>query len=103
MLSELLGSPDDFSGKTAYQKRLLQEDILFLSEDDYSLKTYLHKSVNENGGFNQIFPEQYKEFKRLINNLRDKEYSGQRGYLMKPRYKYKAFIISIERILQKKV
>lgn len=100
LLKELLGTPAEFKKKSAYDKRIIQEEILHLSEDDFSLKTYLHKSVNEVNNFHTIFPSEFDEFDSLINKLRTKQHSGQRGYLNRPSYKLANCVKEIHEILK---
>jgi len=98
-LSNKLGSPKSFLSKTAYERKLIQSEIENMSEDDYSLKTYLHRSVNEANSFNIIFPVEFETFTQSVKKVRSYEHPGQRGYMMSPVYKYKQLISGVSKIL----
>ena len=80
-LNRTLGSPEEFAKRTPYEKKLIQESLSYLNHDDYSLKSYLHSSVNKSDGFEKLFPDEFKRFEKLVEELHDWVYEGQRGYL----------------------
>lgn len=100
LLGQLLGNPKEFKEKPMYVKKMVQEDILHLSEDDFSLKTYLHKSVNEANNFHSIFPSEFDKFSVLINKLRTQKHKGQRSYLNRPSYKLANCVKEIHEIMK---
>lgn len=102
LLESLLGDPDLFRKKSQYNRKIIQEDILFLSEDDYTLKTYLHKSVNEVNNFHTIFPSEFNRFRILLSKLRSHKFPGQRGYMNKPSFKLTRYIKRVYEILESK-
>jgi hypothetical protein len=79
---------------------LIQTEIEQLSYDDYNLKTYLHKSINEGNHFSKLFPEVFLNFKETLDLL-IKGLETQRGYRYKPTYKLKQYYLEIIELLIK--
>ena len=86
ILISTLGSFEKFKKLSNYEKKILQMEVETLSYDDYNLKTYLHKSVNEGNHLYKLFPEVFLSFKESFNLL-IKGPETQRGYSYRPTYK----------------
>lgn len=67
-LKKTLGSAQQFREKTAYERLLLQEQLDYMSHDDYNIKTYLHKSINEGNSLYKLFPVCFNKFKETIKD-----------------------------------
>ena len=98
-LSDVLGHPDDFKKKTNYERKLIQASVLSLSLDDFSLKSYLHGSVNKAAGFEKLFTTEFETFSSNLNTLRNQKFSSQRGYKNKGSYKYTQFVVRVKNLL----
>ena len=98
-LNRTLGSPEEFAKRTPYEKKLIQESLSYLNHDDYSLKSYLHSSVNKSDGFEKLFPDEFKRFEKLVEELHDRVYEGQRGYLNRGSYKYAQLMKCVRELL----
>ena len=92
LLENMLGSAEAFKNLSDHTKRLIQTDIESLSHDDYNLKTYLHKSLNESSHFSKLFPEPYRVFEKAFKEL-IKGPNTQRGYRHTISYKMRQYYL----------